>query len=100
MTETQIDIAEIKQTLKNIQEDVELLKKQQRKEDVYFNTWLDQYNNKGETFYATMYPDVTTKPFDWNEVPPTIPTQACSNEDIERANKKWSEFISKHPEYK
>ena len=100
MTETQIDIAEIKQTLKNIQEDVDLLKRQQRKEDVYFNTWLDQYNNKGETFYATMYPDVTTKSFDWNEVPPTIPTQACSNEDIERANKKWSEFISKHPEYK
>lgn len=45
MTETQIDIAEIKQTLKKIQEDVELLKRQQRKEDVYFNTWLDQYNN-------------------------------------------------------
>lgn len=43
MTETQIDIAEIKQTLKKIQEDVELLKRQQRKEDVYFNTWLDQY---------------------------------------------------------
>ena len=54
MTETQIDIAEIKQTLKNIQEDVDLLKRQQRKEDVYFNTWLDQYNNKGETHESTL----------------------------------------------
>ena len=45
MTETQIDIAEIKQTLKQIQEDIELLKRRQYKEDVYFNTWLDQYNN-------------------------------------------------------
>lgn len=86
MTETQIDIAEIKQTLKKIQEDIELLQRQ-------------QYEHKA-AFYATLYPDVTTKPFDWNEVPPPIPTQACSNEDIERANKKWSEFISKHPEYK
>lgn len=69
-------------------------------EDKVFDTWLGQYDPKGETFYATMYPDVTTKPFDWNEVPAPVPTQACSNEDIERANKKWSEFISKHPEYK
>lgn len=68
-------------------------------EDKMFDVWLGQYDPKC-AFYATMYPDVTTKPFDWNEVPPTIPTQACSNEDIERANKKWSEFISKHPEYK
>lgn len=45
MTETQADIMEIKQTLKQIQEDIESLKRQQRKEDVYFNTWLDQYNN-------------------------------------------------------
>ena len=69
-------------------------------EDKMFDVWLGQYEPKGETFYATMYPDVTTKPFDWNEVPPPVPTQACSNEDIERANKKWSEFISKYPEYK
>lgn len=58
------------------------------------NKWIDDFNP------AVLYPDVTTKPFDWNEVPPPIPTQACTNEDIERANKKWSEFISKHPEYK
>lgn len=72
-------------------------------EDKVFDTWLAQYDcldPKAEAFYATMYPDVTTKPFDWNEVPAPIPTQACSNEDIERANKKWSEFIAKHPEYR
>lgn len=55
MTETQIDIAEIKQTLKKIQEDIELLQRQ-------------QYEHKA-AFYATLYPDVSTKPFDPNEVP-------------------------------
>ena len=55
MTETQIDIAEIKQTLKKIQEDVELLKRQ-------------QYDSKAN-WLATLYPDVSTKPFDPNEVP-------------------------------
>lgn len=70
-------------------------------EDKVFDVWLGQYDNYYKGLNpAVLYPDVTTKPIDWNEVPPTIPTQACSNEDIERANKKWSEFISKHPEYK
>lgn len=89
-------------------------------EDNVFDTWLAQYEPKANWYVSltapesnsnknkwidvppeeVLYPDVTTKPFDWNEVPAPIPTQACSNEDIERANKKWSEFIAKHPEYK
>lgn len=41
-------------------------------EDKVFDVWFGQYDHldpKTEAFYATMYPDVTTKPFDWNEVP-------------------------------
>ncbi len=56
MTDIQADIMEIKQTLKAMKADIEIIKR---------------YNNiyDCETFYATMYPDMTTKPFDWNEVP-------------------------------
>lgn len=56
MTDIQADIMEIKQTLKAMQADIEIIKR---------------YNNiyDSEAFYATMYPDVSTKPFDWKEVP-------------------------------
>lgn len=37
-------------------------------EDKVFDIWLSQYDARAN-FYATMYPDVTTKPFDLNEVP-------------------------------
>jgi len=72
-----------------------------RLEDRMFDTWIAQYDNCVKDLNpAVLYPDVSTKPFDPNEVPAPVPTQACSNEDIVRANKKWSEFISKHPEYR
>lgn len=78
MTETQADIMEIKQTLKQMQEDIDLLMKQRVREDVYFNTFLKQYDN-----------------------PPPLPmTQACSLEDQMEQTRKWSEFITKHPEYR
>lgn len=70
MTETQADIMEIKQTLKQMQEDIDLLMKQRVREDVYFNTFLKQY-----------------------DAPPLPMTQACSYEDqmksIENYNKYW-----------
>lgn len=71
MTETQADIMEIKQTLKQMQEDIDLLMKQRVREDLYFNTFLKQYDN-----------------------PPPLPmTQACSYEDqmksIDNYNKYW-----------
>ena len=68
-------------------------------EDKIFNTWLGQYEPPAEPFYISAYQDAT-RTVNWNEMPPPIPTQACSNEQIEEANKKWSEFIAKHPKYK
>ena len=71
-------------------------------EDRMFDTWLAQYDcidPKTEAFYAAACQDAT-RTVNWDEIPPPIPTQACSNEQIEEANKKWSEFLAKHPEYK
>jgi len=52
-------------------------------EDKVFDTWLGQYDYKV-----------------YEECPPFPSTQACSLEDQMEQTKKWSEFISKHPEYK
>lgn len=70
MTETQADIMEIKQTLKQMQEDIDLLMQQRVRDSINFNTWLNQY-----------------------DTPPLPMTQACSYEDqmksIENYNKYW-----------
>lgn len=68
-------------------------------EEMVFDTWFRQYEPPAEPFYISAYQDAT-RTVKWDEFPPPIPTQACSNEQIEDANKKWSEFIAKHPEYK
>lgn len=86
MTETEAKIKDLELRVKKL-------------EDKVFNTWLGQYDPKAEAFYAVAAQDAT-RTVNWNEVPPPIPTQACTNEQIEEASKKWSEFISKHPEYK
>lgn len=52
-------------------------------EDKVFNTWLDQYDN-----------------INIEDFPPIPSTQACSLEDQMEQTRKWSEFISKHPEYR
>ena len=74
MTETQADIMEIKQTLKQMQEDIDLLMKQRVKEDVYFNTWLDQYN-----------------------APPLPMTQACSYDDQIKSIEDYKKFTELNP---
>lgn len=74
MTETQIDIAEIKQTLKQMQHDINTIK------------------------------NINADYFDWNsdiyqEEPPYIPTQGCSLEDQFAAIKKYEEYCDRHPEF-
>lgn len=69
------------------------------KEDLNDYMGEGQYEPPAEPFYVSVCQDAT-RTVNWNEMPHPIPTQACSNEQIEEANKKWSEFISKHPEYK
>lgn len=72
MTETEADIMEIKQTLKRMQEDIDLLMKQRVREDVYFNTWLDQY-----------------------DAPPLPMTQGCSFEQQQKSIKDWNDYMEK-----
>ena len=76
MTETQIDILEIKQTLNGMQHDIDkILKAIEAKqytrspemEDKVFNLWQEQYNGgpvskMPNDYYYTLYPDVSTKP--------------------------------------
>lgn len=68
-------------------------------EEKIFDTWLGQYEPPANTFYSITAQDAT-RTVNWNEIPPPIPTQACSNEQIEEASRKWSEFLAKHPVYK
>lgn len=70
MTDIQADIMEIKQTLKAMQADIDIIKR--------YNNIYDQ---RAEAFYATMYPDVTTKPFDWNEVPDYVSVYKPHNDE-------------------
>lgn len=73
MTETQADIMEIKQTLKQMQEDIDLLMKQRVREDLYFNTFLKQYDN-----------------------PPPLPmTQGCSFEQQQKSIKDWNDYMER-----
>lgn len=68
-------------------------------EEKIFSPYLGRYEPVAEPFYVSVCQDAT-RTVNWNEMPPPMPTQACSNEQVEEANKKWSEFISKHPEYR
>ena len=74
MTDIQADIMEIKQTLKQMQQDINTIKK------------------------------INADYFDWNsdiyqDVPPYIPTQGCSLEDQMNAIKKYDEYCERHPEF-
>lgn len=68
-------------------------------EEKIFSPYLGRYEPVSEPFYVSVCQDAT-RTVKWDEMPPPMPTQACSNEQVEEANRKWSEFISKHPEYK
>ena len=51
MTDIQVDIMEIKETLKKMQEDIDVIKygkyvNSPDMQDAMFNTWLNQYDNK------------------------------------------------------
>lgn len=51
MTDTQLDIMEIKETLKRMQEDIDVIKygkyvNSPDMQNAMFNTWLNQYDNK------------------------------------------------------
>ena len=71
MTDIQADIMEIKQTLKQMQADIELIKR--------YNGGVYDY--------------------DIAEEPPYIPTQGCSLEDQMNAIKKYDEYCERHPEF-
>ena len=67
MTETQIDLMEIKQTLKTMQEDIEYIKK---KENMMFDSWISQYDT----------------------VPVPL-TQGCSFEQQMKSIKDWNDYM-------
>lgn len=65
------EIAEIKQTLKAMQADIEIIKR--------YNGGVYDY--------------------DIAEEPPYIPTHACSLEDQLAATKRYQEYCQRHPEF-
>lgn len=51
-------------------------------ENVVFDQWLMQYEPEW---------DISEEP------PPFPPVAACSNEELYEANRKWNEWMKKHP---
>ena len=67
-------------------------------EDKVFDTWLAQYEPKAN--WTQEAKDEWYNTVKIEDFPPLPSTQACSLEDQMEQTKKWSEFISKHPEYR
>lgn len=76
------DIEEIKNILRKIEENTR--RPSAAMEAKVFNTWLSQYDNDEEV-------DISEEP------PPLPPVAACSNEQLYEANRKWNEWMKKHP---
>lgn len=76
------DIEEIKNILRKIEENTR--RPSAAMEAKAFNTWLSQYDQ-----VATV--DTSDEP------PPLPPVAACSNEQLEAANRKWEEWYRRHP---
>lgn len=74
MTDIQADIMEIKQTLKQMQHDINTIK----------NINADYFDCNSDIY---------------QEEPPYIPTQACRLEDQLAAIKRYDEYCQRHPEF-
>lgn len=85
MNETKKELNEMKKLLQQMQESVKKLEKSyEKREDMAFDTWLDQYE-----------PDIDISDEGAQLDPePYIPTQAASEEMIQKAladHRKWEE---------
>lgn len=63
-------------------------------EDKVFDQWLSQYDT---------YPNIAVDfehNYYYNEMPTLGPFHGCSQEEIDRNNKKWSEYLATHKESK
>ena len=79
------DIKEMKALLKKMGEAIKRIEADQEMEDKVFDQWLRQYDEPVKApydYYYTMYPDVSTKPFDWNEVPDYVSVCKPHNDEF------------------
>ena len=69
MTDSEIKLKDLEERVKKL-------------ENVVFDQWLMQYEPEW---------DISEEP------PPLPPVAACSNEQLYEANRKWNEWMKKHP---
>ena len=73
----------------------ELEERIKRLEDVVFDGWLKQYGYGCPNLPTDWHTEVDFE-HNYNDVPPYVPTQGASQEDVERAMKQLDEWNNAH----